>query len=89
MLLCLARVKSRSVTFDPPFPRHSLLALPPHRSARAAMSGYATMRASAPKDGEKKTEEEDFTTGPLSVLKQSVSSNTQVSSQLHHCIARA
>ena len=42
------------------------------------MSGYATMRASAVKEGEKKSEEEEFSTGPLSVLKQSVTSNTQV-----------
>ena len=47
-------------------------------SAPAAMSGYATMRASAVKEGEKKSEEEEFSTGPLSVLKQSVTSNTQV-----------
>merc|ERR1719231_1350661 len=39
----------------------------------------ATSRASAaaPKD-EKKSEEEEFSTGPLSVLTQSVKSNTQV-----------
>jgi len=42
-------------------------------------SGAATSRASAaaPKD-EKKSEEEEFSTGPLSVLTQSVKSNTQV-----------
>jgi small nuclear ribonucleoprotein D2 len=37
------------------------------------------LRASAAaKDVEKKTEEEEFSTGPLSVLTQSVKSNTQV-----------
>lgn len=40
---------------------------------------YATSRASAgAKEAEKKNEEEEFNTGPLSVLTQSVKSNTQV-----------
>merc|ERR1719198_239624 len=37
-----------------------------------------TSRASAAKDEKAKTEEEEFHTGPLSVLTQSVKSNTQV-----------
>merc|ERR1719284_2301439 len=38
----------------------------------------ASSRASAAVKEEKKTEEEEFSTGPLSVLTQSVKSNTQV-----------
>lgn len=37
-----------------------------------------TTRAAGAKDEVKKTEEEEFSTGPLSVLTQSVKSNTQV-----------
>jgi small nuclear ribonucleoprotein D2 len=45
----------------------------------AARSYATTSRASAgAKDAEKKNEEEEFNTGPLSVLTQSVKSNTQV-----------
>jgi small nuclear ribonucleoprotein D2 len=36
------------------------------------------LRASSAKEADKKTEEEEFSTGPLSVLTQSVKSNTQV-----------
>ena len=41
-------------------------------------TGGASSRASAQVKDEKKSEEEEFSTGPLSVLTQSVKSNTQV-----------
>ena len=44
----------------------------------AARSFATSSRASAQPKEEKKTEEEEFATGPLSVLTQSVKSNTQV-----------
>merc|ERR1711892_1024169 len=42
-----------------------------------AVVGVMSLRA-ATKDDKAKTEEEEFSTGPLSVLTQSVKSNTQV-----------
>merc|ERR1719305_1865358 len=41
-------------------------------------TGAASTRASAAVKEDKKSEEEEFATGPLSVLTQSVKSNTQV-----------
>merc|ERR1719198_1391511 len=41
-------------------------------------TGGSTRAAAVSKEADKKTEEEEFNTGPLSVLTQSVKSNTQV-----------
>ena len=55
-------------------PSHQPAPLPhPHPTPRA----FGSLRA-ATKDEKLKTEEEEFSTGPLSVLTQSVKSNTQV-----------
>ena len=43
-----------------------------------SLSAGTSARAARPAEPDKKTEEEDFNTGPLSVLTQSVKSNTQV-----------
>ena len=52
----------------------------PFAVRRMSYATTGTSRASAGtgREAEKKTEEEEFSTGPLSVLTQSVKSNTQV-----------
>ena len=55
-----------------------LLSSFPSLSLFHSLSAGTSARAARPAEPDKKTEEEDFNTGPLSVLTQSVKSNTQV-----------
>ena len=52
--------------------------IPTHIETKSAPSAHRLRASTGAKEGEKKTEEEEFSTGPLSVLTQSVKSNTQI-----------
>jgi small nuclear ribonucleoprotein D2 len=59
-------------------PRRPRLLSPPRPGAHVATPSRRLRASTGGKEGEKKTEEEEFSTGPLSVLTQSVKSNTQI-----------